>query len=123
MKKLFVMALFVVLLSACGTLQGDILTFHTADPSVSVSFKLLPPPPDAPVAPAIVPDPTAVAIEEEEAPQVACEIKVNVSQNDIVYHLPGMAYYDRVKVDFSQGDFYACDEAEAIAAGARKSSR
>lgn len=66
---------------------------------------------------------TAQVIATEEASQVACEIKVNVSRDDIVYHMPGMAYYDRVKVDFSQGDFWACDETEAIAAGARKSSR
>lgn len=122
MKRLIVLFMFVILLTAC-TQEGDILTIRTADPNVSISFKLLPPPPDAPIAPAITPDPVAVEIEEEEAPQVACEIKGNVGSSGNIYHLPGGAYYDRVKVDTSQGDMWFCTEEEAIAAGFRKSSR
>lgn len=65
----------------------------------------------------------AAALEEAEAGQADCSIKVNVSDNDSVYHLPGGVYYDRVKVDLSQGDLWVCSEEEAVAAGARKSSR
>lgn len=109
----------LLLLGGCGTpVEGGIL-LKTADPAVGLFVPYVE---AAAVAP-VEPDPIAEELEEQEAEQVACDIKVNVSRSDVVYHLPGGAYYDRVKVDFAQGDFYACDEAEAIAAGARKSSR
>lgn len=66
---------------------------------------------------------TAVVIATEEAPQVDCNIKANVSGKDKIYHLPGGVYYDRIKIDLTQGDFYACSEDEAISKGFRKSSR
>jgi hypothetical protein len=74
----------------------------------------------------VTPDATAEAIEFEEAGQVesACLIKVNVNgAGELIYHMPEGAYYDRVKVDEASGDSYACTEEEAIAAGARKSTR
>lgn len=113
--KYLAILLFALLLTGC--------VVHTADPALSFFVPIAPPPPGAPIAPAIVPDPTAVAIEEEEEPQVACEIKANVGSSGNIYHLPGGVYYDRVKVDISQGDFWACTEQEAIDAGFRKSSR
>lgn len=66
---------------------------------------------------------TAEVIATEEAPQVDCNIKANVSGKDKIYHLPGGAYYDRIKIDLTQGDFYACSEDEAISKGFRKSTR
>lgn len=72
---------------------------------------------------------TAIAIVTEEAPQVevtpeACLIKGNVSNSgDMVYHMPGGVYYDRVKVDHSQGDRFFCLESEAVDAGFRRSTR
>lgn len=112
-----------ILLSACGSLTDDGLLFATADPKLSIGFRLLPPPPGATVQPQVAPDPTAIAIEEEEASQVACDIKANVGSSGNIYHMPGGVYYDRVKVDTSQGDFYACSEQEAIDAGFRKAQR
>lgn len=103
---------------ATATARGEASLVPTVTPEPGGDSRPVPEP-----EPAVAPDATAIAITEEEAEQVACNIKVNVSRDDIVYHLPGGAYYDRIKVDLSQGDFWACDEAEAIAAGARKSTR
>jgi micrococcal nuclease len=80
-------------------------------------------PPVTPIAPNVVPDATAMAIEVEEEAQVACDIKANVGSSGKIYHMPDGVYYSRVKIDTSQGDFYACTEQEAIDAGFRKSER
>jgi hypothetical protein len=95
------------------------------DPERLAELHWITPPAEAPVIsqPIATPDATAIAIEVEEEPQIACDIKVNVSGDNKVYHMPDGAYYSRVKVDESQGDFWACSEDEAIAAGARKSTR
>lgn len=73
---------------------------------------------------AIIVEPTAVVLATEEAPQVACDIKGNVASNgEMIFHVPGGVYYDRVKVDLEQGDAWLCSEGEAVHAGFRKSSR
>lgn len=74
---------------------------------------------------------TAIVLATEEAPQeestpvaVECLIKANVSANgSMIYHLPSGAYYDRVKVDESQGDKWFCDVESAEAKGFRRSLR
>ena len=52
-----------------------------------------------------------------------CDIKVNWNGAEWVYHLPDGVYYDRTLVEPDKGEFFACDEAEAQQAGARKSLR
>lgn len=119
--KYLIVLLFTFLVAGCGTLTSDHrLIVRTADPNLAFAVQLLPPPEG--VEP-IVPDPIAVELEEVEEPQVACDIKANVGSSENIYHLPGGVYYDRVKVDISQGDFWFCDEASALAAGFRKSTR
>lgn len=121
--KYLIVALFTLLFLAGCTLTNDNrLIIFTADPNLAFAVQLLPPASGVVVEP-VEPDPIAVEIEEEEAPQVACDIKANVGSSGNIYHLPGGVYYSRVKVDISQGDFYACTEQEAIDAGFRKSSR
>lgn len=53
MKRLFILSILVFVLAACGTLTDEGLVFRTADPNLSVGWRLLPPPqphPDNPVS-------------------------------------------------------------------------
>ena len=53
-----------------------------------------------------------------------CRIKGNISsKGERIYHAPGGQYYDRTKIDPSKGERWFCSEAEAIAAGWRRSKR
>ena len=50
-------------------------------------------------------------------------IKGNISRNtgEKIYHVPGGEYYDQTVVDEAKGERWFCTEAEAVAAGWRKS--
>lgn len=52
-----------------------------------------------------------------------CLIKGNISQytGEKIYHVPGQKYYDNTWIDESAGERWFCSEAEAVAAGWRKS--
>ncbi|TCL09301.1 endonuclease YncB(thermonuclease family) [Shimia isoporae] len=51
-----------------------------------------------------------------------CNIKGNInSKGDRIYHVPGGKWYDRTTVNTSKGQRWFCSEAEARAAGWRKS--
>ena len=53
-----------------------------------------------------------------------CRIKGNISRSgERIYHVPGGQYYDRTKIGLSKGERWFCSEAEAIAAGWRRSKR
>ncbi len=53
-----------------------------------------------------------------------CRIKGNISsKGERIYHTPGGQYYDRTKISPSKDERWFCSEAEAIAAGWRKSKR
>lgn len=53
-----------------------------------------------------------------------CVIKGNVSSTgDKIFHVPEGAYYDKTTIDESAGEKWFCSEAEAVAAGWRKSQR
>lgn len=98
--------LFVILLAACGSLQGDILTLKSADPNMSLNFKLLPAPPVPPL-PTITPQ------------VVPCiEVKANIdAQGRKLYHLPGMRNYNQVVISPEKGEAIYCSEQDAIDAG------
>ncbi|MCY4319610.1 MAG: thermonuclease family protein [Alphaproteobacteria bacterium] len=53
----------------------------------------------------------------------ACFIKGNISANGRIYHMPGGKYYERTGIDESSGERWFCSEAEARAAGWRRSRR
>jgi hypothetical protein len=119
MKKIYVvlaLVLFVWLAVACTVYpvmpQADVDARHTAQ---AVTPEVLP---------TATLEPTAIVLATEEAPQVECLIKGNVTAaGEKIFHLPGGVYYDRVKIDFSQGDAWFCTEGEAVQQGFRKSSR
>ena len=52
-----------------------------------------------------------------------CRIKGNISRNGRIYHVPGGQYYSRTRIDESKGERWFCTEAEARAAGWRRSKR
>lgn len=53
-----------------------------------------------------------------------CVIKGNISSKGArIYHVPGGRWYDRTKIDQAKGERFFCSEAEATAAGWRRSSQ
>jgi endonuclease YncB( thermonuclease family) len=60
-----------------------------------------------------------------EQPPKDCLIKGNISMNtgERIYHVPGGYYYDRTKITTSKGERWFCTEAQARAAGWRRSKR
>ena len=62
------------------------------------------------------------AVSAESAPDPNCVIKANISRSgECIYHTPGGLFYSRLKMDTSKGKRWFCTEAEAAAAGCRKS--
>ncbi len=68
------------------------------------------------VPPKIITNPT---------PSQNCNIKGNISYRtgEKIYHVPGQQYYNSTEIDTSAGERWFCSEAEAQAAGWRKSKR
>jgi Bacterial SH3 domain len=57
-------------------------------------------------------------------PDPSCAIKGNVnSSGEKIYHVPGGAFYNRTDIKPEEGDRWFCTEAEAQAAGFRRSAR
>lgn len=58
-------------------------------------------------------------------PSQNCNIKGNISYRtgEKIYHVPGQQYYNNTEIDTSAGERWFCSEAEAQAAGWRKSKR
>jgi len=53
-----------------------------------------------------------------------CRVKGNISRSgEHIYHVPGGRYYNRTRLDASRGERWFCTEAEARAAGWRRSSQ
>ncbi len=55
--------------------------------------------------------------------QGPCLIKGNISRSGRIYHVPGGQYYQRTRITTSKGERWFCSEAEARAAGWRRSRR
>lgn len=54
---------------------------------------------------------------------ITCPIKGNISEEtgERIYHVPGQKYYDATIIDPARGERWFCTEAEARAAGWRRS--
>lgn len=58
----------------------------------------------------------------EESDTAGCRIKGNISRGGKrIYHLPGMHWYERTRINEAKGERWFCSETEARAAGWRKS--
>lgn len=69
-------------------------------------------------------NPAAYRASRKSAPQVApsnCSIKGNISKNGHIFHVPGQKYYGQTSISAARGERWFCNEAEARAAGWRKS--
>ncbi|CAI2717717.1 sunset domain-containing protein [Nitrospina watsonii] len=65
-----------------------------------------------------------VTRDEQSPPVRVCDIKGNINdRQEMIYHLPETEWYDKTFVDASRGERWFCSEAEAQAAGWRKSLR
>lgn len=52
-----------------------------------------------------------------------CVIKGNIADDgERIYHVPGQQYYDVTRIDTAQGERWFCSEADAVAAGWRRSA-
>ena len=121
MNRIFVLSILVLVLAACGTLSGETLTIRTADPNMSLSFRLLPgapiaPTPDNPVVPptttaepSLVPTPTATPCRT-----IAGNIN---SQGQKLWHDESSPQWSQIRIDESKGERWFCDAASAEAAG------
>jgi len=57
-------------------------------------------------------------------PADRCLIKGNIShRGERLYHVPGGRYYERTQIDEGKGERWFCSEAEAHAAGWRRSAQ
>lgn len=64
----------------------------------------------------------ALGIAPAFAQSGGCNIKGNVStKGERIYHMPGQKYYNDTVIQSSHGERWFCSEAEARAAGWRKS--
>jgi endonuclease YncB( thermonuclease family) len=57
------------------------------------------------------------------APNPSCVIKANLRNDGCIYHIPGGHYYVRLNMDKGASRRWFCSEADARAAGCRRSSR
>ena len=65
-----------------------------------------------------------LASEQVSTSPSGCVIKGNISSKGArIYHVPGARWYDRTKIDEAKGERFFCSEAEATAAGWRRSSQ
>lgn len=97
---LVLVALFALSGGGFPTADNGLL-FRTADPNLSIGFRLLPPPPPAVIAPEVKPPPL---------------IKGNISRSgEKIYHQPWSTSYNRTIIDEEHGErwFYTPEEAEA----------
>ena len=76
-------------------------------------------------APQSTPAPASPAPQANVAPQndpASCTIKGNISNSgEKIYHMPGQRMYNKTVIDTGAGERWFCSEAEAVAAGWRKS--
>lgn len=125
-----VIAFLLVLLAACGTLTPEGLVIRSADPNLAILVPLqqplpLPATPEPEVVPATATlTPTAESLLPTVTPTPGCvNAKGNISATgEKIYHCPGQANYNNVKID-KEGEAIFATEQEAIDAGFRKALR
>ncbi len=127
MKRITALLATLFLLAACGSLDGDLLTFKTASPNLNVGVRLRPGPqvelPTVTPAPEVI-VPSEEVGEVEPVPTLAppCEtiVKGNISKSqEKIAHSPGQANYEKVRIDESKGEKWFCNLADAEAEGWR----
>lgn len=126
MKWLLVFLLASMVLSGCATPAEEGYYFNTAHPDLRVGFRWAESAPPSPaVEPDVVPEEEEGVDEPDPVPPPPCDlIKGNISgSGEKIYHVPGGASYDRVKIDEAAGEMFFCNEEDAVFAGWRKAQR
>jgi micrococcal nuclease len=107
--------LVVAALLALWSLRPSRPTFQAPRPTET------PTPPQLPLLEPTIPPPTPASTPDIE-PAEGCDIKGNISKKgEKIYHLPGQNFYERTVISPEDGERWFCTEAEAEAAGWRKS--
>lgn len=116
--------LLLLMLAGCERSEKGLL-IRTADPSLAILVTIPEAPPLPAVDPIVVPEEEVGEVDPEPPlPPPSLDIKGNISSSgEKIYHMPGGAYYDQVKIDEAAGEMWFRTEEEAVAAGWRKSSR
>lgn len=112
------------LLSACH--EEDFPYFHGVTPEVLVPLPTITPGPDVLPSDEVIPEEEVGEVVPEPEPEPPCEIiKGNISTRtgEKIYHVPGGANYNQVKIDEAVGEAFFCSEEEAQEAGFRKAAR
>lgn len=130
MMRFLVVFTLLLLLCGCQVTDEGVL-FHTADPNLMIGFRFAPTPP--PAEPEVLPGDEVGEVVPDPLPHPPCDfmdgdtcqpIKGNISRSgEKIYHVPGGANYNQVKIDESAGEMFFRTEAEAQAAGWRKAGR
>lgn len=69
------------------------------------------------MAPTPLPVQAAAGGDSREPPNPSCPIKGNINKGKKLYHVPGTAYYNSVRIDESAGERWFCSPEEAERAG------
>ncbi len=69
------------------------------------------------------PSPAAGACEFSGTSEPVIKGNISYSTGEKIYHVPGGAFYDETVIDEAKGERWFCTEAEAVAAGWRRSRR
>lgn len=114
MKKLLsfsISILFLLVLSGC---HEGVFHWVTPEPGSAVVTS----------EPEVIPAEETGEVAPDPTPEPPClVIKGNISRSgEKIYHMPGGANYNQVKIDESAGEMFFCSEEEAVAAGWRKAS-
>lgn len=109
MKRLIAVVMSFFILAACVQ-DGQTLTFRTADPSLNISFRLLPPP--------VVPATPTVDLVPTVTPTSCRTIAGNInSQGQKLWHDESSPQWSQIVIDESKGERWFCTPEEAEAAG------
>lgn len=86
-------------------------TFHWITPEAVVSLPTV-----TPMPPELLPGEETGVVLPEPTPAPPCVVvKGNISADGRkLYHLPGMANYNQVKIDEAKGEKFFCSEQEAL---------
>jgi hypothetical protein len=108
--------LLALALTGCGTVVDNGVVIHTADQGLALFI---------PFQVEVVPSEEVGEAEPNPEPEPPCDwIKGNISKSgEKIYHVPGGANYNQVKIDVAAGEQFFCNVEEAEAAGFRAAYR
>lgn len=128
MKRTFLLVVIFTLLTtaAIGCTFDPVRPQAVYEATATARAQLVEIVPPAPtVVPEVLPTEEVGEVVPDPTPAPPCVIiKGNISASgEKIFHVPGQANYNNVKIDEAAGEKFFCSEDEAIAAGWRKAKR